>query len=128
MSDRENRSRPVPAGSGTGGGPLADSGAGAGFEAVLAAAAYDGIGGLAPPADLRRLGWGRPCRDAAKGGSALEALRADRVPAGHAERRRRTSRNDPVAGQQVLPVRVDDREHLGFGELPHPMQQPRLIS
>ena len=32
-----------------------DSGAGAGFEAVLAAAAYDGIGGLAPPADLSRL-------------------------------------------------------------------------
>jgi hypothetical protein len=59
MSDRENRSRPAPAGSGTGGGPLADSGAGAGFEAVLAAAAYDGIGGPAPLADLRRLGWGR---------------------------------------------------------------------
>ena len=32
-----------------------DSGAGAGFEAVLAAAAYDGIGALAPPADLSRL-------------------------------------------------------------------------
>jgi hypothetical protein len=60
MSDRDNRSRPAPAGSGTGGGgPLADSGAGAGFEAVLAAAAYDGIGALAPPAELRRLGWGR---------------------------------------------------------------------
>ena len=49
MSGGENRSRPAPAGSGTGGGdPLADSGAGAGFEAVLAAAAYHGIGGLAP--------------------------------------------------------------------------------
>ena len=32
-----------------------DSGAGAGFEAVLAAAAYDGIGALAPQADLSRL-------------------------------------------------------------------------
>ena len=32
-----------------------DSGAGAGFEAVLAAAAYDGIGVLAPSADLSRL-------------------------------------------------------------------------
>ena len=60
MSGGENRSRPAPAGSGTGGGdPLADSGAGAGFEAVLAAAAYHGIGGLAPPAELRRLAWGR---------------------------------------------------------------------
>ena len=35
-------------------GAAGDSGAGAGFEAVLAAA-YDGIGGLAPPAELRRL-------------------------------------------------------------------------
>ena len=30
-------------------GAVDDSGAGAGFEAVLAAAAYDGIGALAPP-------------------------------------------------------------------------------
>ena len=37
------------------GDPLADSGAGAGFEAVLAAAAYQGIEGLAPPPELRRL-------------------------------------------------------------------------
>ena len=35
--------------------PLADSGAGAGFEAVLAAAAYDGIGALASSANPRRL-------------------------------------------------------------------------
>ena len=26
-----------------------------------------------------------------------------------------------------LPVRVDDRQYLGFGELPHPVQQPQLI-
>ena len=36
---------------------LADSGAGAGFEAVLAATALDGIGGLLPPAELRRAAW-----------------------------------------------------------------------
>ena len=26
-----------------------------------------------------------------------------------------------------LPVRVDDRQYLGFGELPHPVEQPQLI-
>ena len=57
MSDGGQGSRPARAGSATGGDPLADSSAGAGFEAVLAAAAYDGIGGLAPSGDLRRLAW-----------------------------------------------------------------------
>ena len=55
MNDSREKSRPARAGAATGSDPLADSGAGAGFEAVLAAAAYQGIEGLAPPPELRRL-------------------------------------------------------------------------